>query len=362
VWDDAAGDFGQCFERFVLLGAFPFVYVAVFGSWYLVHLKRLQKRAERGLPSPRPRDQPATPRLLSVNDDEEEDDDDSDGAGEQQPFLNRVSSRSFAGSRQSSYVPASATVIGWLGLFLSTLAVVASLYSIVREAIQFLQGDYSEGYAGIGGVGLLCASWIFYSAIHFKTQLARKRSTSWMLFSFSMVITAGSIIRTRTIVLRLQEGQPVDDNSDVAELVSGCLAMCLFTLALVDACFVPPIPRLKRGSAIREPSLEPSAPFFSKLIFAWFDSLIWKGYKKTLSSEDVWDLCPEDVSEVSYARFSKICNQRAAKARQRNKPEPSLVSNLFVFSSVLLLKQAIWALLGVVSILGGECRIGDARI
>ena len=32
------------------------------------------------------------------------------------------------------------------------------------------------------------------------------------------------------------------------------------------------------------------ASFPSKMFFTWFDGLIWKGWKKTLATEDLWSL------------------------------------------------------------------------
>ena len=44
------------------------------------------------------------------------------------------------------------------------------------------------------------------------------------------------------------------------------------------------------------------ASFPSKMFFTWFDGLIWKGWKKTLATEDLWSL-------AFYNRLkSIICN------------------------------------------------------
>lgn len=32
------------------------------------------------------------------------------------------------------------------------------------------------------------------------------------------------------------------------------------------------------------------ASFPSKMLFSWFDGLIWKGWKRTLATEDLWSL------------------------------------------------------------------------
>ena len=43
-------------------------------------------------------------------------------------------------------------------------------------------------------------------------------------------------------------------------------------------------------------SPEANATFVSKMFFAWFDGLIWKGWKNPLKADDLYELNPDDHS------------------------------------------------------------------
>lgn len=48
---------------------------------------------------------------------------------------------------------------------------------------------------------------------------------------------------------------------------------------------------------------ELSASFPSRLLFSWFDRFLWKGYKKPLENEDLWDIKWENSSRVNFPLF-----------------------------------------------------------
>ena len=52
-----------------------------------------------------------------------------------------------------------------------------------------------------------------------------------------------------------------------------------------------------------EPSHEPLANLFSTWTYGWVDALIWKGYRKTLEIEDVWNLAARDKAAAVLADF-----------------------------------------------------------
>lgn len=52
-----------------------------------------------------------------------------------------------------------------------------------------------------------------------------------------------------------------------------------------------------------EPSHEPLANLFSTWTYGWVDALVWKGYRKTLELEDVWNLAARDKAAAVLADF-----------------------------------------------------------
>lgn len=56
----------------------------------------------------------------------------------------------------------------------------------------------------------------------------------------------------------------------------------------------------------------------SKLMFAWFDKMAWKGYKKPLTQTDLWDLKPEDRTTEIIPAFSKHWDKAVSASLKRN--------------------------------------------
>jgi len=61
---------------------------------------------------------------------------------------------------------------------------------------------------------------------------------------------------------------------------------------------------------------EMRASFLSRLLFGWFDSLAWKGYRQTLEVKDLWDLYPEDTCKEASQDFLKDWEEATRKATE----------------------------------------------
>ncbi|KAK6983579.1 multidrug resistance-associated protein 1, partial [Biomphalaria glabrata] len=67
------------------------------------------------------------------------------------------------------------------------------------------------------------------------------------------------------------------------------------------------------------PSPEVNASFPNQLSFGWLNSLIIRGYKKTLAEEDIYDLAPEDTCSVVIPPFEKAWEAEQARVEAFNK-------------------------------------------
>ncbi|OJJ48393.1 hypothetical protein ASPZODRAFT_140688 [Penicilliopsis zonata CBS 506.65] len=81
-----------------------------------------------------------------------------------------------------------------------------------------------------------------------------------------------------------------------------------------------------------EPARYATASLLSLASFSWLDALIWKGYKKPLELEDVWNLVPSEHAGVAVEAF-----------RQQQMKGP-LVWKLLRYFSGTLLHQGIWTI------------------
>ncbi|KAK9481416.1 P-loop containing nucleoside triphosphate hydrolase protein [Lipomyces japonicus] len=112
----------------------------------------------------------------------------------------------------------------------------------------------------------------------------------WMhvfaMYSFAWLSAAisyrSSIIHPSSVILNL-----------IAKVDFG-LTFCLFVLGLCMSTFSKPI--FIESYHGYDPNLAPLASIFSRLTFAFVDPIVWKGYYKTLTISDVWDLQDKDRS------------------------------------------------------------------
>jgi ABC-type multidrug transport system fused ATPase/permease subunit len=81
-----------------------------------------------------------------------------------------------------------------------------------------------------------------------------------------------------------------------------------------------------------EPSHEPLASLLSLAMFGWVDTIVWRGYKRTLELSDVWDLRIRDKAATVLADFRQI------------KKTHSLAIRLLLFFKRKLLIQGVWAM------------------
>lgn len=58
-------------------------------------------------------------------------------------------------------------------------------------------------------------------------------------------------------------------------------------------------------SKSKRSSPEQQSGFVGRILFVWFDSLIWTGWKKTLDESDIWDANPKDASAELVPTFQK---------------------------------------------------------
>ena len=73
------------------------------------------------------------------------------------------------------------------------------------------------------------------------------------------------------------------------------------------------------------PSPELTATFPSRLLFNWFNTLAWTGYKRSIIEEDLDDLNPRDRSSTVAPLFNSFFDPKlkSAKLEKRGGPEAS---------------------------------------
>ncbi|XP_037921935.1 multidrug resistance-associated protein 1 isoform X7 [Hermetia illucens] len=139
--------------------------------------------------------------------------------------------------------------------------------------------------------------------------------TSGLTFLFWFLLTLLSIPRCRTEV-RLKNARVDNGISDSwadYKFVSFMISFAASCALVILWCFGDQKPRDMKYESTEKECPELSASFLSKITYKWFDSLAWRGFRKPLEVEDLWDLKPEDSSKEVMPVFAKHWNRSVQK-------------------------------------------------
>lgn len=133
--------------------------------------------------------------------------------------------------------------------------------------------------------------------------------TSGLIFLFWSLHALFGCVRYRSLI-RSSSNKTEVSYEFVSYMIYYPIVVILFLLNfLVDA-----EPKFSEYAATVRPCPEQSASFPSRLFFAWFDSLAWKGFKKPLETNDLWSMNPEDMAHEIVPRFDKYWNAKLRKS------------------------------------------------
>ncbi|XP_030761803.1 multidrug resistance-associated protein 1 isoform X2 [Sitophilus oryzae] len=79
----------------------------------------------------------------------------------------------------------------------------------------------------------------------------------------------------------------------------------LVILMLLLNCFADRPPKITKYPKTQNPCPEEGASFLSRMVFAWFDRMTWRGFRKPLEAKDLWDMKPEDSAAEIVPVFEK---------------------------------------------------------
>ncbi|XP_018359853.1 PREDICTED: multidrug resistance-associated protein 1 isoform X2 [Trachymyrmex cornetzi] len=132
--------------------------------------------------------------------------------------------------------------------------------------------------------------------------------TSGLLFLFWFFLAICGCVQYRSFVNKFIKGaEPT--YSLVSYMIYYPIVVILFVLNfLVDA-----EPKFSEYPTVESPCPEQSSSFPSRIIFAWFDSLAWKGFRKPLETSDLWSMNPEDMATEIVPKFDKYWNKNLRK-------------------------------------------------
>lgn len=144
--------------------------------------------------------------------------------------------------------------------------------------------------------------------------------TSGLQFLFWFFLLICGIPQLRTQIRQRHTRRDNDISDPYSEyFFTSYLIFYIFSLAVfILNCYADREPRQTKYPKSDKPYPELGASFLSRLFYAWFDPLAWKGYRKPLEQTDLWDMNPEDSSKEVMPVFLKYWDRAVAKASGYN--------------------------------------------
>lgn len=101
------------------------------------------------------------------------------------------------------------------------------------------------------------------------------------------------------------------------QFVSFTLQYSMICLILLLEILPDQPPRYSDYPKARKPNPELKSSFFVRLLYLYFDSFTWTGFRKPLTDDDMFDLNPEDTSRELVPPFDKYWYESVEKGRKK---------------------------------------------
>ncbi|XP_067207174.1 multidrug resistance-associated protein 1 isoform X3 [Linepithema humile] len=132
--------------------------------------------------------------------------------------------------------------------------------------------------------------------------------TSGLLFLFWFFLALCGCVQFRRCINEFREEAEV-----TYPLVSYMIYYAIVIIMFVLNFLVDAEPKFSEYPTVESPCPEQSSSFPSRVLFAWFDSLAWKGFRKPLETSDLWSMNPEDMATEIVPKFDKYWNKNLRK-------------------------------------------------
>uniref|UniRef100_A0AAR2LA44 ATP-binding cassette, sub-family C (CFTR/MRP), member 2 n=1 Tax=Pygocentrus nattereri TaxID=42514 RepID=A0AAR2LA44_PYGNA len=158
---------------------------------------------------------------------------------------------------------------------------------------------------------LFVVSWLLVMLLQEAVRRREKAVDSGSLFLFWLLQVVCEIFSFQSLLREaLKEGEIASrPHFHLFYIAYGLKLIALVLSAMAD---VPPD---LQDMAKKNP--EVGAPFLSRITFNWFNRMIFKGYKRPLVLEDMWELNEMDSTGYISQRFEEMMSQELRKARIR---------------------------------------------
>ncbi|XP_041372529.1 multidrug resistance-associated protein 1-like [Gigantopelta aegis] len=199
---------------------------------------------------------------------------------------------------------------------LNTVKTFCGLFLFLLSTIDLIRAGSDSEKGHVAGVvyvsaGLKAGTFLVATLL---VQIERRKGiiTSGILWIFWLFMFIASIIPFYSKI-KLKE---YDENLFSFALFYIYFAFIMFELFLHS--FAEKMTRAGYYALGQKPSPEQEASFPSRLTFHWINSLVYRGYKKELQEDDLFELHPRDKSIRVVPQFSKAWEKELRTVRRLN--------------------------------------------
>ncbi|XP_061228390.1 ATP-binding cassette sub-family C member 2 isoform X2 [Neopsephotus bourkii] len=154
---------------------------------------------------------------------------------------------------------------------------------------------------------LYIATWLLVLLIHEARRFCLRRDSGILFCFWTLSLLCGTLPFQSLLRRALQA--PI---SDVPRFVLFFISYGLQLLLFLVSGFSDIAPETKE---IKKKNPEVTASFLSSITFEWYSSMVFKGYRKPLEIEDIWELKAKDKTKSIYTVFEKNMKTGVRKAQ-----------------------------------------------
>ncbi|KAK2530524.1 Abcc2 [Columba guinea] len=189
------------------------------------------------------------------------------------------------------------------------LSTLLLLTAVAELALAFVEDTEQELLPAVKytNPSLYIITWLLLLLIHEARRFCLRRD-SGILFCFWILSLLCGVLPFQSLIRRALQA-PI---SDMPRFVLFFISYGLQLLLFLVSGFSDVAPETKE---ITNQNPEVTASFLSSITFAWYTSVVFKGYRKPLEIEDIWELKSEQKTQAMYAALEKNMKTAVRKAQ-----------------------------------------------
>ncbi|CAI6346527.1 unnamed protein product [Macrosiphum euphorbiae] len=147
--------------------------------------------------------------------------------------------------------------------------------------------------------------------------------SSGIIFLFWLSMAFCGMVQYRTELRSAFNDVPLHNYQFISYMVYYPIILIEFVVSF----FADAEPRKSDYYSVQVPCPEIKASFPSKVIYLWFDSFAWSGYKRPIEPKDLWNMNYDDTSQIVVSVFDKHWKNSLIKAKLHDSKKVHSIKN-----------------------------------